>query len=121
MALARPVVNDLVAWLNFPSAPSAAACVQLSQSLAAAIAVIESRVDNAFIIAQGDGDLTSGTTYPQKVFTAIMILASRYNKRPGAPQGTAGFGVDGAVMRLLSTDPDVEVLISRYLKVDGFS
>lgn len=120
MALARPVVNDLVAWLNL-NAPTPSECVQLSQSLAAAVKVIESRVSNAFIIAQGDGDLTSGTTYPQQEFTAILILASRYNKRPGAPQGTAGFGVDGAVMRLLSNDPDVEVLIGRHLKLDGFS
>lgn len=117
----KPVIGDLVAWLNFPTAPGAPALVQLNEALASAIAVIESRIDNTLVIAQGDGDLTAPTNYPQKARTAILILASRYNQRPGAPQGTAGFGFDGAVMRLLSNDPDVEVLIARYLRVDGFS
>ncbi len=49
---------------------------------------------------------------PAQVVTATSILASRYIKRTReAPLGVAGFGADGAAVRIPRVDPDVMALL----------
>lgn len=57
--------------------------------------------------------------YPQKLRTAILLTAARLAKRSTSPEGVVGFG-DLGIVRFLARDPDVEALILRLLKLDGF-
>ncbi len=45
---------------------------------------------------------------------AVLLLASRLWKRRQSPEGTAGFGGDGVVVRILARDPDIDKLLERY-------
>lgn len=52
---------------------------------------------------------------PAGVKTATKLLAHRYVKRlREAPHGVVGFGMDGAVVRIQSIDPDVEDLLTPF-------
>ena len=113
MAVSRPTVDDLIGWLKPQSAPSPESLAVYTEAFDAALDDIESRIN-----------LPAGTTdanYPQRVRTAIVMEASRLAKRSTSPEGTAGFGGDGLVVRVLGTDPDIERLLRRYLKLDGFA
>ena len=46
---------------------------------------------------------------------AILLLASRLYKRRQSPEGVAGFGGDGGVVRIIAGDPDVNELMERHL------
>ena len=46
---------------------------------------------------------------------AILLLASRLYKRRQLPEGVAGFGGEGVVVRILGMDPDVRQLLDRHL------
>ena len=46
---------------------------------------------------------------------AIILLASRLYKRRQSPEGVAGFGGEGGVVRILAGDPDVNELLERHL------
>ena len=46
---------------------------------------------------------------------AILLLATRLYKRRQSPEGVAGFGGEGIVVRILATDPDIRALIERHL------
>jgi len=46
---------------------------------------------------------------------AILLLASRLYKRRQSPEGVAGFGGEGGVIRILAGDPDVAELMERHL------
>lgn len=108
MAVSRPTVDDLIGWLKLQGAPDQATVDVLTEAFDAALDLIESRVN-----------LPSGTTdddYPQRVRTAIIITANRLYKRAGAPGGA---DIEGVVI-VRAIDADVEVLISRVLKLDGF-
>lgn len=111
MAVTRPTVDDLVGWLNLQTDPSDEASAVYIEAMDVALDVIESRVN-----------LPDGTTdddYPQRLRTAVLLTAARLAKRSTSPEGVAGFG-DFGVVRIMQVDPDVERLISRYLKLDGF-
>jgi hypothetical protein len=52
---------------------------------------------------------------PSPVRTATKMVAHRFLKRlREAPHGVVGFGMDGAVVRMMSIDPDVEDLLTPY-------
>lgn len=52
---------------------------------------------------------------PAEVKTATKMIAHRYLKRlREAPHGVVGFGLDGAVVRMMSVDPDVEALLADF-------
>jgi hypothetical protein len=52
---------------------------------------------------------------PSPVRMATKMVAHRFLKRlREAPHGVVGFGMDGAVVRMMSIDPDVEDLLTPY-------
>lgn len=113
MPVAKPATEDLVAWLKLQTEPDEPTTLLYDECVACAIEEIESRVN-----------LPEGTTdedYPQRLRTAELLLAARLAKRPGSPEGVAGMNDLGAVVRILSRDPDIESLIRRFLKLDGFA
>lgn len=116
----KPVVDDLIGYLKLRTPVDPDLQAQLDEVFNAALDEIESRVDNALVIAQGAGDLTDANNYPQRVRTAVLMEGARLNKRPSSPEGVTGFGELG-VMRVTPTDPDVERMIARFLKTSGFS
>lgn len=48
---------------------------------------------------------------------AILLLASRIYSRRRSPDGSAGFGPEGSVVRVLASDPDIARLIERHLEM----
>ena len=74
---------------------------ELQVALDAAISWIEERI----YVASAD---------KPEVDTATLLLASRLYKRRQSPEGTAGFGGDGVVVRVLANDPDVKALLERH-------
>lgn len=113
MAVDKPSVDDLVGWLKLESAPDAPTMAVYAECFDAALDDIESRIN-----------LPAGTTdadYPQRVRTAILLMASRLAKRSTSPEGVAGMSELGIAIRILSNDPDIERLIRRFLKLDGFA
>lgn len=59
------------------------------------------------------------TEVPSAVKQATSILASRFLKRVReAPFGVAGFGIDGGAVRVSNFDPDVDALLSAYVRVN---
>lgn len=117
----KPIIDDLIGWLKLQSTPSDESLAVYQECFDAAVDDIESRIDNVFVLAQGAGDLTDDGNYPQKVRTAELLLASRLAKRQTSPEGVAGMSDMGVVVRILGTDPDIERLIRRFLKMDGFA
>lgn len=109
----KPDVNSLIGWLKLQSPPTPDTLAVYETCIEVAIEDIESRIN-----------LPAGTTdenYPTKIAAAIIMNAARLAKRSTSPEGVAGMSDIGAVVRILSRDPDVERLVSRYLKLDGFS
>lgn len=54
---------------------------------------------------------------PEEIKQATTVLATRLLRRSReAPFGVAGFGIDGAAMRIAKSDPDVNWLISDYIR-----
>lgn len=49
-----------------------------------------------------------------EVEEAILLLAARLYKRRQSPEGAAGFGGEGVVVRILSSDPDIVRLLERH-------
>jgi hypothetical protein len=121
MAVSKPTVDDLVGWLKLQSEPDAVTMDVYSECMDAAILAVEDRIDNAFVVALGWGDLTDDANYPQKVRTAELMLGARLAKRSSSPEGVAGMSDLGIAVRILNSDPDIEMLIRRVLKVDGFA
>ena len=117
----KPTVSDLVGWLKLQSTPDDPTLAVYQEALDAAIEDIESRCDNTFVLATGDGDMKDPANYPQKMRTAVLINASRINKRPGSPEGVAGMSDLGVVVKIMGMDPDVERLIRRYRTMNGFT
>lgn len=58
---------------------------------------------------------------PAEITLATSILAARLFKRTReAPFGVAGFGIDGASIRVPRIDPDVQALIGPYMRATLF-
>jgi hypothetical protein len=117
----KPTRDDLVGWLKLQSPPSEETLAVYDECFDAALEDIESRISNVFVLSSGTGDLTDDDDYPQKVRTAIIMLSARLAKRSTSPEGVAGMSDIGAVVRILGNDPDIERLIRRFLKLDGFA
>ena len=117
----KPVIGDLIGWLKLQSTPNDETLAVYQEALDVAIFDIEDRIDNVFVKALGWGDLTDDANYPQKVRTAILMDAARIAKRSTSPEGIAGQSELGIVVRILGSDPDIERLISRVMKMSGFS
>lgn len=116
----KPVVADLVAYLKLRSPVPDDTCAELTDALCTAIEDVVAMIDNTFVVAQGAGDITDDATWPWRARRAVMLVAARYAKRPSSPEGVAGFGELG-VVRVTPTDPDVQHLLGRFLRVDGFA
>lgn len=113
MAVTKPTVEDLIGWLKLNASPSDETLAVYSECFDAALDDIESRIN-----------LPVGTTannYPQRVRTAVLMMAARLAKRSTSPEGVAGMSDLGVAIRILSNDPDIERLIRRFLKLDGFA
>ncbi len=109
----KPNTDDLIGWLKLQSPPDPDTLAVYDECVAGAIEDIESRIN-----------LPEGTTddnYPRKVRVAVLMDAARLAKRSTSPEGVAGLSDIGAVVRVLGKDPDIERLIVRYLKLDGFA
>lgn len=91
------------------------------ESFDAAVDDIESRISSAFVIADGFSLVESDDNYPPRVRTAVLLMASRLAKRATTPSGVEGLSELGVVVRAMSNDPDVERMIARYKRMDGFS
>jgi hypothetical protein len=109
----KPAVEDLVAWLKLQTEPDEASTLVYEECLATAVDEIESR-------CKVPADATD-LDYPQRLRTAELLLAARLAKRSTSPEGVAGLSDIGAVVRILSRDPDIESLVRRFLKLDGFT
>ena len=46
---------------------------------------------------------------------AILLLASRLYKRRQSPEGVAGFGAEGVLIRIIARDPDISGLLEQRL------
>lgn len=121
MGLSRPTVDDLVGWLKLQSDPDSPTLAVYNECFTAAIDDIESRVSSDFVIADGFSLVEGDDNYPPRVRTAVLIKAARLAKRSTSPEGVAGMSEYGVVIRIMSNDPDIEGLITRYKKLDGFA
>lgn len=109
----KPEVADLIGWMKLQTDPDSATLAVLTECLDTAVEDVESRINLP--------DGTTDSDYPQKVRTAILMLATRLQKRASSPEGVAGMSDLGVVVRILGSDPDIERLLARYLKLDGFA
>lgn len=106
---AIPDYSDLANWIGITGSQVAAAEDQLTECIDAAVDEI---LDRCL-----DGTVTA---LPAQVRTAMLMYGSRIYKRKTSPEGVAGFG-DLGVVRISNMDVDVEALIGRYLRLDGFA
>lgn len=112
----RPTVGDLISFVSLYD-PNDRVTDAFGEVLATALALIESRVNlpAAFEAATPDEN-----AYPQEIALAVLLTAARLAKRSSSPEGVSGFG-DLGVVRIGKNDPDVETLITRFKKLDGFA
>lgn len=101
-----PTADDLAVWLDDAIATDEAVidCVESARA----------QIEVRCTIPDDPDD------YPQAVRTAVLIQASRLNKRRLTPEGVAAFGEFG-VVRFNTLDADVENLITPHLTLTGFS
>ena len=74
---------------------------------------LQERLDTAR--AQVEGRVYADSVGTDPVEEAILILGHRLYKRRQSPEGTAGFGGEGVVIRIMQTDPDIKALLERNL------
>lgn len=121
MGLARPTTDDLIGWLKLQTAPSPEALVVYDECMDAALDDLESRLSQTFVVGDGFSLLQADANYPPRVHAAVLIAAARLAKRSTTPGGVEGIDQFGIALRILGTDVDVEALIRRYKRMDGFS
>lgn len=117
MAVSRPTVDDLVGWLKLNSPPDDPTMAVYGECFDAAVDDIESRINLPALV---DGVAQSDDNYPQRVRTAVLLMAARLAKRSTSPEGVAGMSDLGIAIRIMSNDPDIERLIARFKRLDGF-
>lgn len=91
---------DLDALRRYVGAASTNDDVLLQERLDTARAWVESRIMPAKV----------GVDEAEE---AILLLASRLYKRRQSPEGAAGFGGEGIVVRVVANDPDIKALLER--------
>lgn len=121
MGVARPTSDDLVGFLKLQTPPSEQAMAGYEEAMTGALDDIESRISAAFVAADGFSLDQADNNYPPRVRLAVLMDAARLAKRATSPEGVAGMSELGISVRILSNDPDIERLIRRFLKLDGFS
>lgn len=47
--------------------------------------------------------------------TAVIMMAARLYSRRRSPEGVAGFGSEGVMVRVLASDPDIVKLLEQHL------
>lgn len=117
--MAAPTLDDLQAWMgsDAPASPTASQALRLESAHAAAVESVEGRCLARYV----DPDDDDFDGYPEAIRTAILLKGHRLYKRSSSPEGVAGFDAQGEAFRILASDPDIEALIGRYLRLDGFS
>lgn len=101
MPLSGEVIADLATLRALLGAVSVSDDANLSRALATATEHIFERVmrcDWAHVDVQ----------------YAILLLSARLYQRRKSPEGVAGFGNEGVVVRVLANDPDIARLIERH-------
>lgn len=94
-------VETLRRRIGMTGAASTVDDVTLAENLAAATLWVDERV---YPSAVDDDDVAE----------AKLLLAARLYRRRMTPEGVAGFGGDGVVVRVLARDPDVAALLERH-------
>lgn len=117
--MAAPTLVELREWVggSTPPAPTASDTARLTNALAAATQLIESRCQAKYV----DPGATGYTSYPEAIHTAILVQAHRLYDRASSPMGVAGFDQLGNLFRVSKMDPDVQALIGRYLDLGTFA
>ena len=90
----------------------------LQDCLDAALDYVEERIDPTQLSAGQSLDPAT-VNYPIAARNAVHLQAARWYKRRTSPEGISTF--EGGAIRMTSLDPDIEVLISRIAKVEGFA
>lgn len=108
-----PTFDDLADWVSITNTTQPVED-QLTECIDAAVEEILSRCRADVVTG------TSNDEVPQCVRTAMLLYGGRLYKRKQSPEGIAGFG-DLGVVRIMALDYDVESLISRYVRMDGFA
>lgn len=121
MGVARPTSDDLVGFLKLQTPPSDQAMAGYDEAMDAALDDVESRISSAFVVDDDFSLVAADNNYPPRVRLAVLLSAARLAKRATSPEGVAGMSELGISVRILSNDPDIERLIRRFLKLDGFS
>lgn len=98
------VVADLATLKRMLGAVSSADDANLSMALSAATEWVYERT------------MQCDWTHPD-VQLAVLLLASRLYGRRRSPEGVAGFGGEGLVVRVLASDPDITRLMERHLEL----
>lgn len=96
------MIADLDTLRRYVGAATTTDDVLLTERLDVARAHVEGRI---YAASHGTDDVEE----------AILLLASRLYKRRASPEGTAGFGGEGVVVRILATDPDIRSLLERHM------
>lgn len=104
MPLDGEVIADLPTLKRMLGALSSIDDANLSMALSAATEWIYERT------------MRCDWTHPD-VQLAILLLASRLYGRRKSPEGVAGFGGEGVVVRVLASDPDIVRLMERHLEM----
>lgn len=129
----RPTVQALANYLgvNVPEADSSGEPSQIEDAYETALSEVEAQVNWQKVADTGEGsdadEVTDGATadeaalYPWGVRRAVLSYGAQLFKRRLAPEGVAQFDGLGPIATPSGLPGDVEQLLGRYLKIDGFA
>lgn len=116
----RPTETDLCGWIGIGVPTSGSQDdVNIQLCLDVAIEHLEDLVNTTLLTTKGFSLAVDTTTYPARLFLAVLLLGHRLYKRRTSPEGVAGFG-DHGVVRVLPTDVDIENMLGSFT-IDGFA
>jgi len=72
-------------------------------------------IDLAAATAYVQGQVIPAEWMTDDVQTGTLMLAARLYSRRRSPEGVAGFGSEGVLVRVLATDPDIRSLLEKHL------
>jgi hypothetical protein len=109
---ARPTVSDLTAWLGFTPQPGSQDDTAMQICYRTALEAVESRL-------RADAIPDAADEYPDLVFTAVVMQGAALWKRRNTPEGISFF--EGGAIRLQNLDPNIEAMLQRFVRLDGFA
>lgn len=116
----RPTETDLCGWIGIDvPTPASQDDVNLKLCLNVSLEHLEDLVNPTLLTTKGFSLAVGTTTYPYRLFLAVLLLGHRLYKRRTSPEGVAGFG-DHGVVRVLPTDVDIENMLDSFT-IDGFA